>query len=512
MYKVFSKAGSTDTATLIDGFLTAYEDGVDIITCSIGGTNGFSDNAWAEVASRLVTEGVVVTMSAGNDGASGPFYGSNGASGKNVLAVASIDTDVFPAYPFESTTTGQTVRNGYLPSAGYFPPTVDGWPVVSLSLNPEDEADGCEPYPEGTRNLTGTIPIVRRGGCTFQTKQENLAALGAKYILFYNNDQALTTPTTGNKDTLIAMITAKTGEGFIEALKSHQNVTVDFSVSPEIPIGLEYPAGNRPNTFTSWATLYNLELKPDIAAPGGSIFSTWLNNTYKVMSGTSMACPYVAGVAALHISQHGGRDVQGKEFASKLSRRIISSGVALPWSDGTATDYGFSASTGQVGNGLIDAWKVVHYDTQLEFQKFALNDTRYFNRYHDLTVTNNGKETVSYQFSHQPAAGIDTIVWVPSAGTKRVRAFTELSPKEYEPVVSLPRDFTLAPGASTKLTVNFDNPDSLGWNSSALPLYGGKVALTGSNGEILSVPYLGEHNFYKPSKPHPNHSQDSERI
>lgn len=51
---------------------------MDIITASIGGTNGWSTNAWAEVASRLVDEGVVVTISAGNSGAAGPFFGSSG--------------------------------------------------------------------------------------------------------------------------------------------------------------------------------------------------------------------------------------------------------------------------------------------------------------------------------------------------------------------------------------------------------------------------------------------------
>jgi thermitase len=37
----------------------------------------------------------------------------------------------------------------------------------------------------------------------------------------------------------------------------------------------------------------------DVAAPGESIYSTYLNGGYRVLSGTSMAAPYTAGVAAL---------------------------------------------------------------------------------------------------------------------------------------------------------------------------------------------------------------------
>ncbi len=69
----------------------------------MGGRNGWIDNAWAVVASRLVEQGVVVTISAGNDGSDGPFAASNGASGEYVVAVASVEATTVPLPSFKGT-------------------------------------------------------------------------------------------------------------------------------------------------------------------------------------------------------------------------------------------------------------------------------------------------------------------------------------------------------------------------------------------------------------------------
>ncbi len=56
-----------------------------------------------------------------------------------------------------------------------------------------------------------------------------------------------------------------------------------------------------------------------IGAPGVDILSTWLGNAYEEKSGTSMATPVVAGVAALIVAEHPRMtvdDVRKKLFAS----------------------------------------------------------------------------------------------------------------------------------------------------------------------------------------------------
>ncbi|KAM5354988.1 hypothetical protein ACJ41O_001634 [Fusarium nematophilum] len=486
-YKVVTGQDYTDTATIIDAFLRAYEDGVDIITCSIGFRNGWSTNAWAVVASRLVDEGLVVTVSNGNFGEEGPVYGSDGSSGENVIAVASVESQLLPTYPFSAIFTNggeiESTTLGYFPSTFFFPSSIVDWPIVPLSFNTSDPAEACSPYPEHHRNLTGVIPLVRRGTCPLQTKQGYLQALGAEYILFYNNEEDMIIPFTRNTNGLIGLTTAEIGAAIIETVKAGGNVTADFSlINPEDPVAFENPAGSLLNYFTQWGPLYDLTIKPDIAAPGGNIFSTYLNDSYAIMSGTSMACPYVAGIAALYIGANGGRRTHEKGFARDLTRKIISSGVSTP-------------CVAQGGSGLVNAFKVLNYTTVLGYEKFNLNDTANFRGDHDITVTNKGDKDATYQLSAENAGGLELLGYYPT-GTEggyapSIKKQADVVPKEFSVKVHLPEEFTLGPGESKTVSIRFQNPENQGWNNTALPLYSGKIIIASSLGEQLSIPYLG---------------------
>jgi len=86
----------------------------------------------------------------------------------------------------------------------------------------------------------------------------------------------------------------------------------------------------------------------DIAAPGASIYSTYKNSSYATMSGTSMASPHTAGVAALLLSVPSkcDADASGSCSPAEVQARL----------ETTAHDLDASGKDFQYGSGLVDAY------------------------------------------------------------------------------------------------------------------------------------------------------------
>ncbi|ETR68772.1 MAG: subtilisin [Candidatus Magnetoglobus multicellularis str. Araruama] len=81
----------------------------------------------------------------------------------------------------------------------------------------------------------------------------------------------------------------------------------------------------------------------EICAPGVTVKSTWLNGKYKEASGTSMACPHVAGAAALLKQLH-------PTWSPMQIRQKLRS---------TAQDLGAPGNDPKYGGGLLDCYRAI---------------------------------------------------------------------------------------------------------------------------------------------------------
>lgn len=79
--------------------------------------------------------------------------------------------------------------------------------------------------------------------------------------------------------------------------------------------------------FSNWGPV-----SVDLAAPGDTIYSTYPTNSYAYLSGTSMACPHVAGVATMLFSESGTRD-----YSAVKSWILNSADPIAAWSGLTVT-------------------------------------------------------------------------------------------------------------------------------------------------------------------------------
>ncbi|MFJ6937345.1 M28 family metallopeptidase [Streptomyces sp. NPDC101132] len=150
----------------------------------------------------------------------------------------------------------------------------EGGVTAGLAVAPvdADNTNGCEPGDFAAGSFTGKIALIKRGGCTFATKQANAAAAGAVGAIIYNNtagglNGTIGDPTLGKIPT--GGITQADGEALAaEASAGPVTVTLDVRELREnrktFNVVAETPGGDADNTVFLGAHLDSVAAGPGI--------------------------------------------------------------------------------------------------------------------------------------------------------------------------------------------------------------------------------------------------------
>jgi len=447
--KVFGCDGSTNVITeAIDRAVDPNNDGdpsdhVDVINMSLGSDFGSVQDGDSVAANAAVDMGVSVVAAAGNAGDHTDITGSPGDASK-VLSVASSVDAGSKVDGAEVTIDGNDSLFGITRSELYdwkSGPDLGG-PVVAA---PAGNQTACDPYPAHT--FDGEVVLVKwhdaSPECPSITRGANLAAAGADGFIFGSDSESFSAGINGD-DGIPGVLMVKSGADAIrDALDNSQAVTVNGTevnaVSQSFPLD-----NDKVSSFSSRGIHAVGNVKPDVTAVGNSIFSAAVGQGSDGISysGTSMASPMTAGLAALvREANPDWTPLQVKADIMNTAAHDLHPGGAADPGSGT---YG----PPRVGAGRIDAElatgnKVLAYDAQngavsTSFGPVAASAPMILSR--DITVDNQSGSSATFDASYDP------INEVPGA---------EFS-------VS-PAEVTVDPGETTTVTVSLeiDDPSEL---------------------------------------------------
>ena len=365
---------SEDDALLDSALLASLDDMLvlhpDVINLSLGWTAGMdseADSVYATVYKKLQEAGITVNAASGNAFSTG--YGNNSGKGlpyasdpdssvmdepatySSVVAVASVENALLRnAFTVNGKDIGyQRARGLNGEKVAFFSDLPAGtYEYVDAGFASEEDAAALKAkYPDG---LAGKIALVSRGNMTYQKKVENLYDLKPAGIVVYNNVSvgSLIAMNLTAQDMPAAFISQADGQAMLDAPEHMLSIT-EGQVLPQSTI---YEASE----FSAWGVSPDLRLKPEIAAPGGEVFSSIPDGAYEQSSGTSMATPQMAGVSTIVLQR-----VQSDPLFASMSARqkadVVQNlimGTARPLTDAAQTT-GALYSPRKQGAGLVDA-------------------------------------------------------------------------------------------------------------------------------------------------------------
>ena len=414
--RVFGCSGATDV--LLEAIDWAVKNQMDVVNMSIGGTFGTADSPDAVAVENAVKAGVVVVAAAGNEGPGAYTVASPGVA-PGAISVGAVDA--------LRTLPGATIALTMGPVLAINANRSDTFPITGRLLVLRDASGGiglgCDES-EYAAVQPGDIVVTQRGDCP-RTDRPNLGeAAGAAAVVMVNAGSATGLPPFEGPipDVTIPFLGVTSRDGALLQAAANQLVTI--TAGPDI----SNPSYARATDFSSSGpTSGTSALKPDVMAPGASVLSAAVGTGTDGIteSGTSMASPLVAGIAALV------REAHPAWTPLQVKAAIVST------ASGAVGGY----DPRQDGSGLVqaqDAVDAVAYaaagdGASLSFGAVALNGAWSASR--TITLVNTSASAIDYRLSPAFVGArlgarmtlSSSRVVVPAHGTSRVTATLSLS-------------------------------------------------------------------------------------
>ena len=354
-----ASCNTSDLAAAIDA---AVADGVDIINYSVGSSMlriSAPDDAALLAATKA---GIVSVVAAGNEG---PNLGTIGspAGGPWVITAAAATRDGELSLEAMQVLSPPSIAAKYaVREANFTPPLANNDPIEGKLVLVDDgsdtledgsagtTSDGCEPLINGD-DISGNIAFIQRGGCEFDIKVTNAEDAGAIAALVYNiaGDPIVMNGNSSLGNIPALMVGQADGNLFIAEFDAGNEVEIVLDKGLLIT---ESETGNIMATFSGRGPGPVQDImKPDVTAPGVNILAGFTadavnaapNETFAFLSGTSMATPHVAGIAALLMEAHPGWSP-----AAIKSALMTSSRQDLTQSDGEGQAHPFEFGAGHI--------------------------------------------------------------------------------------------------------------------------------------------------------------------
>lgn len=289
-YNVFP--GTVEAARsedLLNALDAAAEDGMDVINMSLGGPANGNRDLLTSAVDNLDRAGIVVAVSAGNDG---PGYFSVGSPGSAERALTAGATSVGHGM-FVPVAVAGSEDLGARGVIGDFPTPGEAITAnLGVVRSGKELGHACAELVPGS--LEGEIALIARGDCTFGEKVFHAEEAGAEAVVVVNDaDGAIQMAPDAAFETSVPAVMV--GGEFREDLVRLDGRPVTMGGPEYVRTGLDDALMDFSSTGP---TDVDHRVKPDVVAPGGGVLSA-VPGGWAFRDGTSLAASHLAGAAAV---------------------------------------------------------------------------------------------------------------------------------------------------------------------------------------------------------------------